>query len=126
MNQATRRYARDFTVTMIAYVIVIIISRLTLNNMEDSPWRFAIALLPIVPVIFLMAAFMRYLTAIDELQQKIQLQAIGFAAGTTGLLTFAYGFLELVGFPQFSTFLIFPLMIILWGLGLSYFSRRYQ
>lgn len=126
MNQATRRYARDFTVTMIAYVIVVIISRLTLNNMEDSPWRFAIALLPIVPVIFLMAAFMRYLTAIDELQQKIQLQAIGFAAGTTGLLTFAYGFLELVGFPQFSTFLIFPLMIILWGLGLSYFSRRYQ
>ena len=126
MNQASKRYARDLTVTMIAYVIVIIVSRLVLNNIEDSPWRFAIALLPVIPVIFLILAFLRYLAGIDELQQKIQLQAIGFAAGTTGLLTFAYGFLELAGFPQFSTFFIFPMMIMLWGLGLFYFTRRYQ
>jgi hypothetical protein len=125
MNQATKRYAREFTVTMIAYVVVIIVARLTLNNLGDSPWRFAIALLPIIPVIFLVIAFIRYLTGIDELQQRIQLQAIGFAAGTTGLLTFAYGFLELVGFPKFSTFFIFPMMVMLWGIGLSYFSRRY-
>jgi hypothetical protein len=126
MNQASKRYARDFTVTMIAYVIFIIVSRLILNNIEDSPWRFAIALLPVIPVILLVLAFLRYLAGIDELQQRIQLQAIGFAAGTTGLLTFAYGFLELVGFPQFSTFFIFPMMIMLWGLGLFYFTRRYQ
>jgi len=126
MNQAAKRYAREFTITMIAYVAIIIVSRLTLNNIGDSPWRFPIALLPIIPVVFLIAAFMRYLAGIDELQQKIQLQAIGFAAGTTGLLTFAYGFLELVGFSQFSTFFIFPMMIMLWGLGLFYFTRRYQ
>jgi len=126
MNQAAKRYAREFTITMIAYVAIIIVSRLTLNNIGDSPWRFPIAVLPIIPVVFLIAAFMRYLAGIDELQQKIQLQAIGFAAGTTGLLTFAYGFLELVGFPQFSTFFIFPMMIMLWGLGLFYFTRRYQ
>ena len=126
MNQASKRYARDFTATMIAYVIIIIASRLILNNIEDSPWRFAIALLPVIPVIFLILAFLRYLAGIDELQQKIQLQAIGFAAGTTGLLTFAYGFLELVGFPQFSTFFIFPMMIMLWGLGLAYFTGRYK
>jgi len=126
MNQAAKRYAREFTITMIAYVAIIIVSRLTLNNIGDSPWRFLIAVLPIIPVVFLIAAFMRYLAGIDELQQKIQLQAIGFAAGTTGLLTFAYGFLELVGFSQFSTFFIFPMMIMLWGLGLFYFTRRYQ
>jgi hypothetical protein len=126
MNQASKRYARDFMITMIVYVVVIIASRLILNMIGDSAWRFPIALLLVIPVIFLILAFLRYLAGIDELQQKIQLQAIGFAAGTTGLLTFAYGFLELVGFPQFSTFFIFPMMIMLWGLGLSYFSRRYQ
>jgi hypothetical protein len=126
MNQAAKKYARDFTVTMIAYAIFIIFSRLLLNNIGDSPWRFLIALLPVIPVIFLILAFMRYLAGFDELQQRIQLQAIGFAAGTTSLLTFAYGFLELVGFPQFSTFFIFPMMVMLWGLGLAYFSRRYQ
>jgi hypothetical protein len=126
MNQASKRYARDFTITMIAYVIMLITSRLILNNIEDSPWRFAIAMLPVIPVIFLILAFLRYLAGIDELQQRIQLQAIGFAAGTTGLLTFAYGFLELAGFPQLSTFFIFPMMVMLWGLGLAYFTRRYQ
>ena len=126
MHQASRRYAREFIIAMITYGIVIIISRLTLNSLEDSPWRFAIALLPFIPVLFLITGFVRYLSGIDELQQRIQLQAIGFAAGTTGLLTFAYGFLELEGFPSLSTFLIFPLMILLWGLGLAYFSRRYE
>ena len=126
MHQASRRYAREFIIAMITYGIVIIISRLTLNSLEDSPWRFAIALLPFIPVLFLITGFVRYLSGIDELQQRIQLQAIGFAAGTTGLLTFAYGFLELEGFLSLSTFLIFPLMILLWGVGLAYFSRRYE
>jgi hypothetical protein len=126
MNQASKNYACDFTVTMIAYTVIIIASRLILNHLGNSLWRFPIALLPVIPVIFLILAFMRYLAAIDELQQKIQLQAIGFAVGTTGLLTFAYGFLEPAGFPQFSTFFIFPMMIMLWGLGLSYYSRSYQ
>jgi hypothetical protein len=97
-----------------------------LNNISDSPWRFAISLLPVLPVLFLIASITRYLSGIDELQQRIQLQAIGFAAGATGLLTFAYGFLELVGFPRFSTLLVFPMLVMLWGLGLWYFSRRYR
>jgi len=126
MDQATKRYMREFTITMSIYAISIIGTRLIMNNMEPSPWRIAINLVPIIPVIFLIIVFMRYLTAIDELQQKIQLHAIGFAAGTTGLLTFAYGFLELDGLPHFPTFFIFPLIIMLWGIGLSYFSRRYQ
>jgi hypothetical protein len=126
MNQAAKRYAREFVTAMIAYVIVIIISRLVLNNIGDSPWRFAVTLLPVFPVLFLVTGFTRFLSGIDELQQRIQLQAIGFSAGTTGLLTFAYGFLELVGFPHFPLFFVFPMMIILWGIGLSYFSRRYQ
>ena len=126
MNQASKRYAREFIIAMIAYGIVIMISRLTLNNIGESPWRFVIALLPLIPVLFLISGFIRYLSGIDELQQRIQLQAIGFAAGTTGLLTFAYGFLELEGFPSLSTFFIFPLMSMLWGVGLAYFSRRYE
>ncbi len=125
MNQASKRYAREFIIAMLAYAVVIIASQLALNNLGDSPWRFLLALLPVIPVLFLVSGFVRYLSEIDELQQRIQLQAIGFAAGTTGLLTFAYGFLELVGFPRFSLFFVFPMMVMLWGIGLSYFSRRY-
>ena len=126
MNKASNRYAREFISAIIAYAVVIIISRLTLNSIGESPWRFMIVLLPLILVLFLIAGFIRYLSGIDELQQRIQLQAMGFAAGTTGLLTFAYGFLEMEGFPSFSTVFIFPLMIMLWGIGLAYFTRRYE
>jgi hypothetical protein len=62
----------------------------------------------------------------DELQQRVQLLATSFSAAVTGLVTFSYGFLENVGFPKFPTFLIFPMLIAIWGISLGYFSRKYQ
>jgi hypothetical protein len=85
-----------------------------------------VALAPVIPIGFMIFAFLNYLKGIDELQQRIQLQAIGFSAGTTSLLTFSYGFLEGVGFPPISLLWVFPVMILLWGLGLAFISRRYQ
>jgi hypothetical protein len=52
--------------------------------------------------------------------------AITFSAVLTGLLTFSYGFLENIGFPKLPTFAIFPMLFVLWGIGLGYFTRRYQ
>jgi hypothetical protein len=92
----------------------------------NSSFRIAIALAPVVPVVFVLIAIMRLLVNSDELQQRIQLFAISFAAVTTALLTFSYGFLEGIGFPHLSPIWVFPLMTGLWGLSLSYFSRRYQ
>ena len=126
MDAPTKRYMREFFITMTAYVLTVVGTTLAVNYLNESPWLIPLVLLPVIPVIFLLIVFMRYLSAIDELQQRIQLYAIGLAAGATGLLTFAYGFLENVGFPHLSPFYIFPMMIILWGMSLSYYTRRYQ
>ena len=129
MNTATKRYLREFIYSMIAYVLTLIPSILTVNSLKDYPFtpaRVLVALTPVIPVIFMVYFFIRYLSNIDELQQRIQLLSIGFAAGTTGLLTFSYGFLENVGFPRISLLWVFPIMILLWGLGQAFISRRYQ
>ena len=78
------------------------------------------------PEAFVIFSIMRLLVDSDELQQRVQLLATSFAAALTGLITFSYGFLENVGFPKFPTFFIFPLIIILWGICLAYFSKRYR
>ena len=129
MNATTKRYLREFIYSMIAYVITLSLSLIGLGFFADyplNPARIIVALAPVIPVIFVIVAFLRYLNRIDELQQKIQLLAIGFAAGTTSLLTFSYGFLEGVGFPPISLLWVFPIMILLWGLGLLIISRRFQ
>jgi hypothetical protein len=126
MNQTTKRYLRELGLSMSAYVILLLVSTFTIANLAGSPWRIPIALLPVIPTIFMVMAFIRYLNGIDELQQRIQLMAIGFSAGVTGLVTFAYGFLETIGFPHVPLVWVLPMIIFLWGLGTAYFSRKYQ
>jgi hypothetical protein len=62
----------------------------------------------------------------DELQRKIQLEAVVFGFCGTALLTFSYGFLENAGFPHLNWIWIFPLMAALWGLGQAIAARRYR
>jgi hypothetical protein len=126
MNAVTKRYLRDFSLSMTLYVIVILGSTSLLDRMGESAWRIPIALSPALPIILMLGAFMRYLSGIDELQQRIQLMAIAFAAGAVGLLTFSYGFLETIGFPHLPLVWIFPAIIVFWGLGTAFFSRKYQ
>ena len=126
-KQVMRRYVKEFLIAMSAYVVMLILSISILNRVElPKLWQVVISLAPAVPVAFVIFSIMRLLIDSDELQQRVQLLATSFAAALTGLITFSYGFLENVGFPKFPTFFIFPLMIVLWGIGLSYFSKRYQ
>lgn len=129
MDASTKRYLREFIYSIIAYIITLSLSLIGFNFFADytlNTARIIVALAPVVPIIFMILSFLKYLNSIDELQQRIQLLAIGFAAGATSLLTFSYGFLENVGFPSISLLWVFPTMILLWGLGLVFISRRYQ
>ena len=128
MNKsATRTYLKEFLTAMAAYVIVLIISITIINASPATAWwRIPLALAPVIPIIFAMIAFMRGLGRMDELQRRIQFEALAFGFGAAGIITFSYGFLELVGFPHISWIFVFPLMIMFWGIGGGIASRRYR
>ena len=126
-NQVIKRYTKEFTTAMVAYIVTLSISIAILQRHEFPKfWQVILSLIPAVPVLLVVIAMLRALKDSDELQQRVQLLATALAAALTGLITFTYGFLENVGFPKFPTFLVLPMMIMIWGLGLGYFSRRYQ
>lgn len=128
MNKsADKLYLKEFLTAMAAYVVVLIVA-ITLINISPSTawWRVPLALAPVIPVVFAMIAYMRFIGRIDELQRRIQFEALAFGFGAAGLLTFSYGFLELVGFPHISWIYVWPLMIALWGIGGAIASRRYR
>ena len=126
-RQATRRYLKEFFFAMSTYIVVLILSITLLKNFEFSRfWQIVISLTPVLPVAFVLLAIMRLLIDSDELQQRVNLLATTFSAVLTGLLTFSYGFLENIGFPKLPTFAVFPMLFVLWGIGLGYFTRRYE
>lgn len=126
-KRVMRRYMRELLVAMSIYIVVLIASISILERTElPQVWQVLITLLPAIPVAFVILAIMRMLIDSDELQQRIQLFATAFSAALTGFITFSYGFLENVGFPKLSTFLVFPMLILIWGISLGYFTRKYQ
>ena len=128
MHKAVHRlYLKEFSLAMSAYVVVLLIA-VTLINISPSSawWRIPLALSPVVPIIFAMFAYMRFVSHVDELQRRIQFEALAFGFGSSGILTFSYGFLEDVGFPHLSWTFVFPLMIVFWGIGTVIASRRYR
>jgi hypothetical protein len=78
-----------------------------------------------LPAVLVIAAIIRHLRRIDELEQRIQLEALALAFMGTAFLTFSYGFLEIVGFPHISWFAVWPIMAVLWLLGVLVARRRY-
>lgn len=117
----------EFGGAMISYAIVLVTVILVLNNIDaESGWRIPLALLPMIPVVLAFLAFLRYLDRMDELQRRIQMEALAFGFGGTALLTFGYGFLQIVGFPQVSWFFVWPIMALLWIAGKFRAERRYR
>lgn len=124
---AGRRYLIEFGGAMVSYAVVLVAVIAVLNNIgAGSGWRAPLVLLPMAPLVLAFLAFVRYLDRMDELQRRIQMEALAFAFGGTALLTFGYGFLQLVGYPQVSWLFVWPIMAVLWMAGKARADRRYR
>ena len=126
-KQAMRRYTQEFIFAMFLYAVTLFVSVTLLRTFEFARvWQVVISVVPAMPVIFILIALMRLLNDSDELQQRINLSAVTFSAVLTGLITFSYGFLENVGFPKLPTFAVLPMLFVFWGIGLGYFTWKYE
>lgn len=120
-----------YTIRMLSagfvYVITLMPAFALIRSLpEGSLWRIPLALLPLPAILFGLWTFLKFLASMDELQRRIQLQAIGFSLGLTGVITFTLGLLESAGFPTLDLIWVFPMMIFLWGIGQAIAMRRYQ
>lgn len=113
---------------LVAYVAVLTGSIVLLVQQQDSAlvMRALIALAPMIPAIYLGWAVVCNIRQLDEMHLRIQLETLAFAFAASALLTFSYGFLENVGAPHLSWFLVWPIMGAMWMLGFWISKRRYQ
>lgn len=123
-----KRYRLKMLLWASVYMITTYASVYVLKNsgIEQFGLRTLIALVPMVPVVWIGRIIIQFIRGLDEFQQKIQLEAIAFSAVTTALLTCAYGFMEGVGYPRLDTIWILPMLGVLWVIGQALARRRYQ
>ncbi|MEO8608571.1 MAG: hypothetical protein ABI690_11845 [Chloroflexota bacterium] len=121
-----QRYLRRFLFFISIYVVLVIISVQLVDKLENNLLRLLIALLPIIPILFGLGAFLAYLRQMDELQRRIQFEAFGFSLGLTAIVTFTLGLMENVGFERLSLVWVFPMIVAFWGVGQFIAGRRYK
>jgi len=112
---------------IIAYAIALLVSfELLKRGIADDNLRIGVALLPVIPLIAIAWTILCHLRRMDELQRIIQLQSIAAALTGTAIITFGYGFLENIGYPRLSMFVVWPIMAALWVIAQLFASRRYK
>jgi len=85
-----------------------------------------INLVPMIGMIAAAWAIMRGLWRMDEMQRRIQFDAIAMSFLGTALITFGWGFAEGDGLPHLPASAVGPMMGMLWGLGIVVAQRRYR
>lgn len=125
-----RRYLREFLPPMVAYVVVLFLSLWLLKRI-DGPLglRAVIALLPALPIALGLRAIVRYIRDTDEMQRRIELEAVSIATAFIAMLSMSIGFLQLakvVDIPAgIAMIWVFPLICLSYGLAKVVVSRRY-
>ncbi|MEO1039225.1 MAG: hypothetical protein AAFX09_06735 [Pseudomonadota bacterium] len=128
MTPGAKRYTRWFLFWMVVYSVAVLGSS-SINDRFDlaDPVRLALALIPVAPALFALREFVIFLRSLDEVQSRIQSEAILIAAGMVGFTSFAWGFAELwMDWPRLPVIMILPALIAAWGLALPLVSRRYK
>ncbi len=91
----------------------------------EGGWLLALSLTPMIGAVAAAWAILRALWRMDEMQRRIQLDAIALSFLGTALLTFGWGFAEGSGLPHLRAFQVWPIMGTLWIVGLFVARRRY-
>lgn len=118
---------------MLAYVVVLFSSVYILKNVgSEFPLylRAALSLAPVIPIVFVCRAMIRFLKDCDELERQIELEAIALSCLITGLVFLCLGFLASAKLIYLNggmvAIWVFPTLCGLYGLTKCITSWRYR
>ncbi len=128
MRSAQRRYVREFFPAMAAYVLLLFASQALLKHVHSMPLTVLVVLLPVLPIVFVVRAMVRLVLASDELERRLQLEAISIASMSVGLLSFAAAFLRDAGLLPIHNPLmwVLPALFAAYGIANWWVRRRFR
>ena len=131
MRAVHKRYLREFIPAMLAYVALILLFGTLVPKTESVVWRVLLALLPLLPVALVIRAMVRVIRDQDELERRIDLEAIAIAATSTGFGYFSFGLLLSAGIGRevgtdVVAIWVMPCLFASFGVAKLLVARRYR
>lgn len=125
-----RRYLREFLPPMAAYVVLVLLSVWLLKRVDAPALRTLVALLPLPPIAFALRAIMRFIRDTDELQRRIELEAVSISSAFVSFAYLTGGFLQaarVIDVRAADAMLwVFPLTCLAYGVVKVVVARRYD
>jgi len=127
-KQALRRYFKLFVPSMAAYLVFVFLAVwLIRGKVVTGPMMFVVAALPAVAALGFLYGWFRFIRETDELQRRVQTEAIMAGVAAILTLTLTWGILEMFidTLPKLPIFWVFPIFMIVQGLAVSRLSKKY-
>ncbi len=123
--KARARLIRPLLVPLLLYIGFLAFSVRWLGGHPGSAWRYAVALIPMLPGIWMAVGVVRAIQSLDELERRILLEGIAVSFMGTLLLVLSLGFLEFAGLSAVSGTYIGFFMVMLWLVAKLLIHRKY-
>lgn len=122
-----KRYVLELSGALGLYALLLIAANVAERALQPvGALDLAINLVPMVGAVAAAWVILRNLRQMDEMQRRIQFDAIAMSFVGTALITFGWGFAEGAGLPHLRAFAVWPIMATLWGFSLVVAQRRYR
>jgi hypothetical protein len=108
------RYYVETLLALLVYLTVSIICARLVPTIHEPALRVLAGLAPAIGITLILIAIVRWVRRADEFHRTRLLESFAVVAAVTGLWTWSYGFLEVVGFPRLSMFWVWGVMVAVW------------
>ena len=124
--KARAKLVRPLLLPLVFYIGLLLFSVSWLGDNPASPWRFPVALLPMIPGVLIALGVVRAIMKLDELERKILLEGMAISFTCTLILVLSMGLLGMAGFAQLNGVYIGAVMALLWLGGKLWATRKYE
>jgi hypothetical protein len=90
-------YRRQLSVSMVAYMAAMLLVWPLSRTAASVPLKVLLAVVPVLPMLFVIGLMARRIAASDEFEQRVHLLALGAATALLGALSLVGGFLDAAG-----------------------------
>ncbi len=128
LNRFKERFAlmRPVLVPFILYIGLLVFATNWVENNPQSEFRILVALLPVIPSIWIAVLLVQFIKKLDELEQRIIYEAASFSFMSTFMMVLVFSLLSFSGLQIPKPMYLLLFMVLMLAVGKLTGNRRYK